>query len=249
MIQSFLAALQFLTRLPVHLSSPPGEKTLGYSLPFYPLVGLMIGTLLIALGWLLRDAPPLVAAALLLTGWILLTGGLHLDGLADSADAWVGGMGDTEKTLAIMKDPNCGPVGVAAIMLVILLKFAALHSLFIAQEWIALLCATILARTLIPLLFLTTSYVRSHGLGASLATHQPRKLSMLVVAATPLLLLQITGIAYFWLPLAAILTFLVLRFMMMQRIHGMTGDTAGALIEMTETTVLLTAVLLVTIRP
>jgi adenosylcobinamide-GDP ribazoletransferase len=132
-------------------------------------------------------------------------------------------------------------------MLVILLKFVALHSLFIAQEWIALLCATILARTLIPLLFLTTPYVRSHGLGTSLATHQPRKLNMLVVAATPLLLLQITGIAYFWLLVTTILTFLVLRFMMMQRIHGMTGDTAGALIEMTETSVLLAAVLRVTI--
>jgi adenosylcobinamide-GDP ribazoletransferase len=70
---------------------------------------------------------------------------------------------------------------------------------------------------------------------------------MLVVAATPLLLLQITGIAYFWLLLTTILTFLVLRFMMMQRIHGMTGDTAGALIEMTETSVLLAAVLRVTI--
>ncbi|WP_430229766.1 adenosylcobinamide-GDP ribazoletransferase [Nitrosomonas communis] len=248
MIKPFLVALQFLTRLPVPLFSLPSEKTVGYSLLFYPLVGLMIGTLLITLGWLLRDAPPLVAAALLLTGWIALTGGLHLDGVADSADAWVGGMGDTEKTLAIMKDPNCGPMGVIAILLVLLLKFVTLHSLFIMQNWMVLLYATILARTLIPLLFLTTPYVRRHGLGTSLSTHLPRKLSIFVITVSPLLLFLMTGLDYFWLILTTILTFLVVRFMMIQRIHGTTGDTAGALIEITETNVLLTAALLVPIN-
>ncbi|MCO6428936.1 adenosylcobinamide-GDP ribazoletransferase [Nitrosomonas communis] len=248
MIKPFLVAVQFLTRLPVSLSLPPDEKTVGYSLPFYPLIGLIIGALLIALGWLLRDAPPLLAAALLLTGWTLLTGGLHLDGLADSADAWVGGMGDAKKTLLIMKDPNCGPAGVAAIMLVMLLKFAALHSLFIAQEWIALLCALVLARTLILLLFLTTPYVRSHGLGTSLTMHQPRKLNMVIVTTIPLLMLPMAGLNYFWLPLAAIVPFLLLRLMMLRRIHGTTGDTAGALIEVTETSVLLAAVLLIKIN-
>ncbi|MDV6344662.1 adenosylcobinamide-GDP ribazoletransferase [Nitrosomonas sp. Is37] len=248
MIKPLLVAVQFLTRLPVPMSTPPAEKTVGYSLLFYPLVGLMIGTLLIGLGWLLRDTPPLVAAALLLTGWVVLTGGLHLDGLADSADAWVGGMGDTEKILAIMKDPNCGPAGVMAILLVLLLKFVSLHSLFIAQNWIALLYATILARTLIPLLFLTTPYVRRYGLGAPIAAHQPRKLSIFVVTVTPFLLLLITGFHYFGLILTSILIFLVLRFMMMRRIHGTTGDTAGALIEIAETSVLLAAVLLVPIN-
>jgi adenosylcobinamide-GDP ribazoletransferase len=248
MIKPFLVAVQFLTRLPVLLSSSPSEKTVGYSLLFYPLVGLMIGALLSALGWLLRDAPPLVVAALLLSGWVVLTGGLHLDGVADSADAWVGGMGDTEKTLAIMKDPNCGPAGVMAILLVLLLKFVSLYTLFMAQNWIVLLYATILARTLIPLLFLTTPYVRRHGLGTSLVTYLPRKLSIFVIIVSPLLLFLITGLDYFWLILTTILTFLVVRLMMIQRIHGTTGDTAGALIEITETNVLLTAALLVPIN-
>lgn len=243
MIKSFLLAVQFLTRLPVPLSAPPSEKAMGYSLLFYPVVGLIMGSLLIASGWLLRDSPPLVAAALLLTSWVLLSGGLHLDGLADSADAWVGGMGDKEKTLTIMKDPNCGPAGVMAILLILLLKFVTLHSLFIAQEWIALLSAPLLTRTLIPLLFLTTPYVRPHGLGTPLATHQPRKLSIVIISATPLLLLLFTGLAYLWLILTAVLLFVVVRMMLLQRIHGTTGDTAGALIEITETAVLLAAVL------
>jgi adenosylcobinamide-GDP ribazoletransferase len=242
-IRPFLIAVQFLTRLPVRLTTQPNEKDLGYSLLFYPLVGLMIGLILIGLGWLLRDVPPLVTAALLLTIWVLLTGGLHLDGLSDSADAWIGGMSNREKTLAIMKDPNCGPAGVVTIMLIMLLKFAALYALIATDEWIALLLTITLARTLLPLLFLTTPYVRNNGLGASLAAHQPHRLSILIIATTFLLMLLLTGIHYFLLPLTAVATFLFLRHLMLHRIGGTTGDTAGALVEIAETTALLASVI------
>lgn len=195
------------------------------------------------LGWVLHNTPSLVTAALLVTAWILLTGGLHLDGLADSADAWIGGMGDREKTLAIMKDPNCGPAGVVAIVLIILLKFVALYTLISADEWIVLLVAIILARTLLPLLFLTTPYVRNNGLGASLATHQPRRLSIFIIVATFALIFLLTDIRYSLLSLTAITTFLFLRYLMLHRIDGTTGDTAGTLVEIAETTALLTAVI------
>ena len=243
MIQAFLVALQFLTCLPVRFSTLSDDKTHGYSLLFYPLIGLIIGTLLVLLGWLLSDAPPLLAAALVTTGWVLLTGGLHLDGLADSADAWMGGLGDKQKTLAIMKDPNCGMAGVSAIVLMLLLKFSALHSLFVAQEWTVLIYATVLARTFVMLLFMTTPYVRSQGLGTSLTDHQPRKLSALIISATPIALLYATDLSYIWLPLTAIVVFTLLRWLMIRRIQGTTGDTAGALLELSELGILLTAVL------
>lgn len=243
MIRPFLIAVQFLTRLPVRLTTQPSEKDLGYSLLFYPLVGLIIGSILIGLGWLLNSIPPLVTAALLVTTWILLTGGLHLDGLADSADAWIGGMGDRIKTLAIMKDPNCGPAGVMAIVLIILLKFVALYTLVIANEWITLLLAIILARTLLPLLFLTTPYVRDNGLGSSLAANQPRRWSIFIIAAVFLLMFLLSDIRYLLLALTAIITFLLLHSLMFHRIGGTTGDTAGALVEITETTVLLVSVI------
>ncbi len=243
MIRPFLIAVQFLTRLPVRLTTQPSEKDLGYSLLFYPLVGLIIGSILIGLGWLLNSTPPLVTAALLVTTWILLTGGLHLDGLADSADAWIGGMGDRIKTLAIMKDPNCGPAGVVAIVLIILLKFVALYILVIADEWITLLLAIILARTLLPLLFLTTPYVRDNGLGSSLAANQPRRWSIFIIAAVFLLMFLLSDIRYLLLTLTAIITFLLLHSLMFHRIGGTTGDTAGALVEITETTILLISVI------
>jgi adenosylcobinamide-GDP ribazoletransferase len=104
-LRPFLVALQFLTRLPVHMPEPPDEREIGQSLLYYPLVGLLLGLMLAALAWAMRDGSSMLHAALLLAMWVLMTGGLHLDGLADSADAWVGGQGSRERTLAIMKDP------------------------------------------------------------------------------------------------------------------------------------------------
>ena len=244
MIKPFLVALQFLTCLPVSLKTQPSEKQVGYSLLYYPVVGLIIGLFLIALNWLFSHVAPLVTAALLVTSWVLLTGALHLDGLADSADAWIGGMGDRGRTLEIMKDPSCGPIGVVALILILLLKFVALYSLISVNEGIVILLACTLARTLMLLLFLTTPYVRSHGLGSPFVTHQPRRLSIFIITTIPLLILLFTDDIYYWILIAASLTFALLRYMMMRRLDGTTGDTAGALIEITETVVLLSTVLI-----
>ena len=243
MIQPFLVALQFLTQLPVRFDAQPSNKIIGRSLLYYPLVGLIIGALLVGLGWLLSSAPALIAAALLVTAWVILTGGLHLDGLADCADAWIGGMGDSEKTLAIMKDPACGPAGVVAILLIILLKLTALHALFMTDNWVALLIAVVIGRTLLPVLLLTTPYVRSNGLGYILSAYQPKRLSIIVVAATVAAILLATRFYGLWLIISTAILFLVLRYLMLRRIGGTTGDTAGAVVEVTETAVLLTAVL------
>ncbi|MDP1934610.1 MAG: adenosylcobinamide-GDP ribazoletransferase, partial [Nitrosomonas sp.] len=162
---------------------------------------------------------------------------------ADSTDAWIGGMGDRIKTLEIMKDPNCGPAGIVAIVLIILLKFAALYTLVIENEWIALLLAIILARTLLLLLFLTTPYVRNNGLGSSLAANQPRRWSISILSAVFLSMLLLTDLRYLLLALTSVITFLFLRHLMFQRIGGTTGDTAGAVVEITETTVLLISVI------
>ena len=243
MIQPFLVALQFLTQLPVRFDAQPSNKIIGRSLLCYPLIGLIIGALLVGLGWLLSSAPALIAAALLVTAWVILTGGLHLDGLADCADAWIGGMGNSERTLAIMKDPACGPAGVIAILLIILLKLTALHALLMTDNWIALPIAVVIGRTLLPVLLLTTPYVRSNGLGYILSAYQPKHLSIIVVAATVAAIILVTGFYGLWLIIYTAILFLLLRYLMLRRIGGTTGDTAGAVVEVTETAVLLTAVL------
>jgi adenosylcobinamide-GDP ribazoletransferase len=233
-MQSFLIALQFLTRVPVPLAEAPTPEARGRSLLAYPLVGGVIGLLLVALNYLLGTPDPWLEAALLLAAWVVITGALHLDGLADSADAWLGGRGDPGRTLEIMKDPRSGPAGVAAVVLLLLVKFAALSALLRADLWPALLIAPIVGRTLLIWLFLTTPYVREAGLGSDLAHHLPRETGWLVVVIVMLAMPLLFG----WQGLRLLLTLAVIawlvRRLMLKHIHGTTGDTAGALLEVIE---------------
>lgn len=246
MTRPFFIALQFLTRIPVSFQRCPEARETAQSLLFYPLVGLLIGLLLTATGWLLAGLPPMLGAALLLSTWVVLTGGLHLDGLADSADAWAGGRGDRERMLAIMKDPCLGPIGMTAVALVLILKFAALASLLQEEIFLPLIAAALLARTALPLLFLTTSYRRSSGLGSALVEDQPRGATLLSVilgyAALPLLF----GLEALWAVAVGLLGFVALRYLMQRHIGGTTGDTAGALVELSETLILVCSFLLLT---
>lgn len=236
--EPLLIALQFLTRLPVSLAGMPAPQQLGRSLLWYPAVGLLLGGLLLLAQLLLSGAPALLQAALLLALWVGLSGGLHLDGLADTADAWVGGYGDRERTLAIMKDPRSGPIAVVVLVLLLLLKFAALVALLRAGQWTALLLAPWLGRGLLPLLFLTTPYVRAGGLGQVLSEHLPRQHLPAVLAGNALAML-LCGWAGLLAIGAALLAFFLLRRAFLARLGGTTGDTAGALLELGECAVLL----------
>ncbi|SEW12008.1 cobalamin-5'-phosphate synthase [Luteibacter sp. 329MFSha] len=226
-------AFGFLTRLPVRIAHVD-RSAQAASLKWYPLVGAVLGVLLVGAAALLHGMPALPAAALLLVAWVALTGALHLDGLADSADAWIGGMGDRERTLSIMKDPRSGPAGVVALVLVLLLKFAALATL--PNVW-WLLLPPLLGRAAIVAWFLTTPYVRAAGLGDSLrgapARGCYRALACVVVVCVAaggrgiVALLVAAATAWAW------------RRAVMQRLGGFTGDTAGALVELVEATTLM----------
>ncbi len=244
MLQSLLIAVQFLTVVPVRLNTAPSTLAAARSLLYYPLVGLCIGTLLAAVGWLLGDTPSLLGAAVLLAAWAAITGALHLDGLADTADAWVGGHGDRDKTLSIMKDPCSGPVAVVTLVLVLLLKFAALAQLLAHGAWSLIVLAPVIGRTAPLPLFLTTPYVGGQGLGSAFAARLPRRAVILMLAATLIAAVVALGIAAAWVLACATAVFAVLRRLMLRRIGGTTGDTAGALIEIVETAVLLTAAML-----
>jgi adenosylcobinamide-GDP ribazoletransferase len=234
----FWIALQFLSSLPIRLPGMPAPQELGRSLLFYPLVGLLFGVILWALNWLLLGTPILLHAALLLTVWVLLSGGLHLDGLADSADAWLGGFGDRERTLTIMKDPRSGPIAVVTLVLVLLLKFAALLALIEQQHAVALIIVPLMGRSALLGLFLTTPYVRAGGLGQALADHLPRLAGKQVLAGSALFCLLISGLGGVLALVVATVVFVWLRQVMLRRLGGTTGDTAGALLELLEMAVL-----------
>lgn len=228
-------ALQFLSSLPVSLPGMPAPREVGRSLLWYPLVGLLFGLLLWLASHFLQGTPAPLHAALLLTLWVLLSGALHLDGLADSADAWLGGFGDRERTLLIMKDPRSGPIAVVTLVLVLLLKFCAIWVLVERGIGAQLLLAPLIGRAAMLGLFLSTPYVRQGGLGQALAEHLPRQAAGWVLLGCMLFCLFLGG----WIVVVALAVFAWLRQLMCRRLGGTTGDTAGAMLELLELTVVL----------
>ena len=233
-------ALQFLTRLPVS-NTDYNDADVKASIYWYGVVGLIIGAVLMLASGLLYQLAPnldaLIVATLLLCLWVVLTGALHLDGLADSADAWLGG-NDKERTLAIMKDPRCGPAGVTSIVLVMLVKLACLNVLVLQSSFLLLL-APALSRCTIPLLFLITPYVRDNGLAAPFKDGLSQQSAYLQATLMALLCFVILGTSSVTVVLMVVGAFFWLRNLMLKRLAGTTGDTAGASIEILEATVLL----------
>ncbi|MBA4503735.1 adenosylcobinamide-GDP ribazoletransferase [Marinobacterium marinum] len=231
--QAFLCALQFLTLIPVRLSGLPEPATQARALLYYPLVGLLLGLMLAGVAWMGQALPVSVQATLVLLLWCGVTGGLHLDGLADSADGWMGGLGNRARTLEIMKDSHIGATGALVLMLQLLLKWSLLQGLLSASIYGPVLLAPVVGRMAAQGLLLTTPYARAQGVARTLeqAPGGPVWLPMVLLIAALLVLhplLVLLPLACFWW----------LRRVMLARLHGYTGDTAGALIELMEVAVL-----------
>jgi adenosylcobinamide-GDP ribazoletransferase len=232
----FYIALNFLTRIPSPIKTDISQQQIGQSIIFYPLVGTVIGFILFFFSHFIVffsvNFSSDVLAALLLCIWVLITGGLHVDGLADSADAWIGGLNNRQRSLDIMKDPYCGPIAVTVIILVLLVKWAALSQLLKMDQSAFLLVVPMLSRSLISVLLMTTPYIRDSGLGTAYINYLPDKNTLWSIVF-------ITAMSY-WLfasllsMIGVFFTLFLLRKLMLQRLGGMTGDTMGATIEITE---------------
>ncbi|WP_198246756.1 adenosylcobinamide-GDP ribazoletransferase [methane-oxidizing endosymbiont of Gigantopelta aegis] len=242
MRNALLLAVQFLTRIPVPMQIQVSPRQLGYSVLFYPLVGGLIGGGLYLLGSLLAAQPPQLGAALILAIWVFLSGGLHLDGLADCADAWVGGTGNREKTLAIMKDPAAGTVAVIVLVLVLLLKWVGLSVLITEQRLDSLFWIPVLGRSSLLLLMMTTPYIRKNGLGEQLVENLPVSAAKVILG----LVLAIVWVVLGFIPvLAALSCLFLIRRVALHRLAGMTGDVYGASVELVELVALLSLALYV----
>lgn len=119
-------ALQFLTRLPVGSVPDLRADELSRSAPWFPAIGLIIGSLLAGVVWLGGLRNGLLAGALGVLAWAWITGALHLDGLADLTDALAASHRDRERFLTVLADPHIGAFGAVSLVLVLLLKFALL---------------------------------------------------------------------------------------------------------------------------
>lgn len=238
---AFNVALGFLSTLPTLSKGELDEDAITASLKWYPLVGLLLGAILLVVGSLL-PFPSLVSAALLLILSIALTGALHLDGLADCADAWVGGHGNKEKTLAIMKDPSSGPMAVAAVVGLMLLKFTVYVELVTLDLFVVLVVAMFISRLAVLCLIVTTRYVGEGLMGDALSRTSNTRLWSSLLIWIGLFVLALPIFESVTTLFALIFVIVLLRHLMMRRIGGFTGDCAGALIEITEVTILLVGI-------
>jgi adenosylcobinamide-GDP ribazoletransferase len=235
-----LVAFRYLTVLPLPRSRVPGD--LGRAAGWFPLVGLGLG-LCLALASLGVDriVPPGVGAMLLIVLWAALTGGLHLDGLADTCDG-LGGGWSRERALSIMRDARSGPYGVTAIVLVLGLKAAAVTSLPEGLAWRALVLAPLLGRTGPLLLVRLCPPARPEGAGHAFSAGA--RWPALVAGGLVALLASVATLGA-WGALALGGTGLLawgLAGHLRRRLGGFTGDTLGALVEVTEAGVLTFAV-------
>ncbi len=241
MLASFALAVQFLTRFPLNINIKLSDKRLGQSVLFYPLIGLLIGSLLALLAYFLPSNSTPLNAALILSLWVFITGGLHLDGLADCSDAWVGGLGDKSRSLSIMKDPAAGPIAVIVLVLLLLLKWSALQQLLSSdQALLPLLVAPFLARLSILILMLSTPYIRENGLGSAMQQHLPKQVALVIIV------IALASCIWFFSVYIVLSTLFIvgwIRYLALQRIQGMTGDVYGACVEIIEAAVLVNWVL------
>ncbi|WP_404935112.1 adenosylcobinamide-GDP ribazoletransferase [Nitratireductor sp. L15S-10] len=234
------ACLGFYTRLPLPAFEMPAH---GFANAQWaaPLAGLVVGAVCSAAltGVIMLGLPATIAAALALAVGVLLTGGLHEDGLADVADGFGGGS-TREKKLAIMKDSRIGSYGVAALILSFLLRWSALVALGLAAIP-ALLIAHAVSRALMPALMRLSPPARENGLSAGAG--QPSNGPVLGALAIGGVLLLVPGPGFALIAvllLAAALFFI--KWLAEKQIGGQTGDVLGALQQLVETVLLLAAV-------
>jgi adenosylcobinamide-GDP ribazoletransferase len=250
-MQSFRVALSFLTILPVAPRHLPAAEVLARSRLWYPVVGVLLGSLLGGWTALLGDIPvsPLTRAFLVLLAWVVTTGALHMDGLCDLCDGLFGGR-DPEERLRILRDPHLGTFGLAGGVLLLLGKLVLLGDVLASRPneaaWLVA-SAVAAARCLVLCVAAGARYPRREGTGRIFveATRPAEGIVAAVLAAAVLALGGwgaglVTAAASF---LAALVVSLGLRWLCQRRLGGITGDCLGAAIELTEGVVLLAAVL------
>ena len=232
-----LLALEFLTPLRVRRVPRVPDRAFGAALGWFPLVGLLIGVALLLLDrGLERLLPAAPAAALLLAALALLTGGLHLDGVADTADG-LAVQGDRATRLGIMSEGHIGPAGVMALALVLLVQWSALVSLPPPVRSAGIVLAPALARWSVAPVAVLFPPARPTGMGHALQqglwpAAVPLATVIAVVASVALF-----GVAGLLLPLVAGGAAVLVAGAAARMLRGVTGDTFGAAIEITQAAV------------
>lgn len=253
-MKRFILILQFLTRIPINVNLGFDED-FHKSIVYFPLVGFVLGVLLYLLGlasMLLFD--PFITSIIITLGSVLLTGGLHIDGLGDTFDAIYSNR-DKEKMLEIMKDSRLGTNSLLAILFLILLKIGFIYSI-INQEllWLIIFMPIVSRLGVINLMYKTVS-PRENGMGNLFIGKATTGMFMTAIIYTvllavilPKLLFLSTNILIFKILSSIIVIFIfnnLFKKHIYNKINGVTGDILGCSIELGEVIYLLYIYLLI----
>jgi adenosylcobinamide-GDP ribazoletransferase len=226
-----VAALAFLTRLPLPGRRGTGPDDVLRAAPFFPLVGAALGLGVggAAVG-LATVVPALLAGLLAVALEVALTGALHVDGLADSADGLAGH--DRDHSLAIMRDHSLGAYGACALVLDLAIKAAALATLAEAQALAPIVAALAISRaTPLPLARLLP-YARQDGTGRALATGAGNRLVATGIGLAMVIAVAVSGADALALLLGAAVVTAAVAIAARHRLGGVTGDVMGAAVEL-----------------
>jgi adenosylcobinamide-GDP ribazoletransferase len=240
----YLIAIQFLTIIPLPFSVRCEEKDLGRSMSFFPLAGLTLGAILVGLNYILSlFLPRGIVDLLLIAALSVITGILHLDGLADVCDAFAA-RGGKERFLAVMKDSHTGAAGAVGLILALFLKYEVLLNIPVDMKRQALFLFPMMARFTQVQMAVGSRKARNEGLGTTFVGGAGW-IQMLVAVATTLafslLLLGITGL---WVFIAAYALTWSLKAWFHRKMGGVTGDIIGFTNELNEILCLLLIVAL-----
>ncbi|MCX7912370.1 MAG: adenosylcobinamide-GDP ribazoletransferase [Dehalococcoidales bacterium] len=240
---SFLLAIQLLTSIPVPSPGRLNPGHLGRTTVYFPLVGVIIGVVLAGLNWLFRLVlPPPVVSALLIVFLVLITGAIHLDGLADTCDG-LAGHRTAEERLRIMRDSRTGAFGVVGIVLLLLVKYASLNAIPQDVMLSALIFVPVVSRWAMVYAIFVFPSARREGLGWTYKTStrwgQFATATVITLAMSGVLsfvsfsFTMLVLIPVIWLVTSAF------GFYLTRRLGGLTGDTYGAINEVAEVVALL----------
>ena len=238
-MKPLFAALRFLSILPVPQSWSGQGAELSRSVKFFPVVGLIMGAIMALAAWSISFIPQVVTAAIVVILQVVITRGLHLDGLADTADGFWS-VSDRARMLEIMKDSYTGAMGVIAIVSALLLKFACLVVLDLNTLWRAVLLMTVVSRCMMTIPISVFPYARKEG-GLGRIFYETRSPVHAIWAVVFALASGwfIVGPAGLTAVIAAVIATATFGFYCKWKIGGATGDTIGATCEITEIVTLL----------
>jgi adenosylcobinamide-GDP ribazoletransferase len=230
-LKSLADAFRLLTIVPVPFGSGHDSPPSKYAPLFFPLAGLMIGVGAAALFAIFDDLlPRSLGAALTIAAVVIITGALHTDGLADFFDGMFGGH-DPDSRLRIMKQPDVGASGVAAVVLVLLIDWIALSSISVTMAWIVLPLAGLISRAAPLVVMALTSYVSENGLGQSYANLS--KIALIIaISAAVIVSAVIGGGLALSIAIAGLIAAALVGLFAKKRIGGANGDVYGASIEL-----------------